>query len=245
MMSPVDSHASRWFRFLSRWALVTTLVVVALFASFFVVLGAAGSAPSDYAELAGAAHQPDAYRAVGVLDFLVWFGLGGTLVGLACVLAQQAPIRAAFIAACGVGQVVGALGGFIRLNAVSDLATRYAGAAPDQQAEVVRSYLDLWLVIGAHFDAGSTLYGAGFLLVASAALSVVGFPRWLAGWFALSGIWPLVSNTLSFVGSPLQLTNLFPLYMVLGIAGLHLAIAVAFWRRAPALVPSLKASGVG
>ena len=242
MMSPIDTHASRWFRFLSRWALMTTLMVVGLFASFFMVLGAAGSAPSDYAELVGAAQQPSAYRAVGVFDFLVWFGLGGTLVALSCVLAQQAPMRAAFIAACGVGQVVGALGGFIRLTAISDLAARYADASADQQASLVRSYLDLWLVIGAHFDAGSTLYGAGFLLVASAALSVRGFPRWLAGWFGLSGIWPLVSNTLSFVDSPFQVTGLFPLYMILGIAGLHLAIAVAFWRRAPALVPTVQAS---
>jgi len=175
-------------------------------------------------------------------DLLVWSGLGGTLVALSCVLAQQAPIRAAFIAACGVGQIVGVLGGFIRLNAVSDLATRYAVAAPDQQAGLVQSYLDLSQPIGAHFDAGSTLYGAGFLLVASAALSVVGFPRWLAGWFALSGSWALVSNALYAVGSPFQIRDLFPLYLILGIAGLHLAIAIVFWRRAPALVPTLQAS---
>lgn len=242
MMSPIDTHASLWFRFLSRWALMTALVVVGLFASFLIVLGAAGSAPSDYAELAGAARRPGAYRAVGLLDFLVWFGIGGTLVALSCVLAHQAPIRAAFIAACGVGQVVGALGGFIRLNAIGDLATRYAGATPDQQAGLVQSYLDLWQVIGAHFDAGSTLYGVAFLLVASAAVSVVGFPHWLAGWFGLSGLWALLSNTLSFVGSPFQITDLFPLYMILGIAGLHLAIAAVFWRPSPALVPTLQPS---
>ncbi len=122
-------------------------------------------------------------------------------------------------------------------------ATR-APLLPNRRAWV-RSYLDLWLVIGAHFDAGSTLYGAGFLLVASAALSVVGFPRWLAGWFALSGSWALVSNALYFVGSPVQIRDLFPLYMILGIAGLHLVVAVAFWRRAPAFVPSLQASRAG
>src|SRR5207253_8282123 len=136
------------------------------------------------------------------------------------IFARRAPIRATFLAVCGAGQVVGALGGFLRLTAVSELAARYAAAAPDGQAALAQAYLTLGQTIGAHYSAGSALYGAGFLLIASAARGLAGFPRWLAVWFALAGIWPLVVLGANAAGSP-ALMAAFPLYAIAGIIALH------------------------
>jgi hypothetical protein len=66
------------------------------------------------------------------------------------------------------------------------VAARYAIAAPDQQPALLRSFLDLELVIRAHFAAGSLLWSAG-LLAASTAWPSGAFPRWLAGLLALTG----------------------------------------------------------
>ncbi len=235
LASSIDAADSNWFRFVSRWALLPALTFVALLAVFFPVIAAAGSVPMEYAELVAASHRPALYRLAAVLDILVWLGIGGTLVAFAAVFARRAPIRATFLAVCGAGQVVGALGGFLRLTATTELAARYAAAALDAQAALAQAYLTLGQTIGAHYSLGSALYGAGFLLIASVAFPLAGFPRWLAVWFALSGSWSLVAGGVSAAGSP-ALMAVFPLYAIAGIIALHVAIAAVFWRRAPALV---------
>src|ERR687886_647286 len=88
---------------------------------------------------------------VALLAVFVWLGIGGTLVAFAAVFARRAPIRATFLAVCGAGQVVGALGGFLRLTATTELAARYAAAAPDAQAALAQAYLTLGQTIGAHY----------------------------------------------------------------------------------------------
>jgi hypothetical protein len=122
----------------------------------------------------------------------------------------------------------------MRLRAVTELATHYATAAPDQQAGLVQSYLTLSAEIMAHFDVGSWLYAAAFLVIATVAISHVSFPRWLTAWLAVSGIGGLILNTFDAVGSSLPFFFAL-LYLVVGIMGLHFAIAIAFWRRVPAI----------
>ena len=43
----------------------------------------------------------------------------------------------------------------------------------------------------ASFNAGAVLYSGGLLLIASVALTLVGFPRWLAAWIGLMGVYGL------------------------------------------------------
>ncbi len=233
----------RWLRFLSRWSLVAGLVILAL---PVVIFGGVGQQASDnalgaaYAELLQAVRSPGLYRVGMTLDAVGWLMIGGSLLTLAGVLRRHAPIRATVIAACGIAQLTGSLGGFMRLNGISDLAARYATATPDQHAALLQSYLDLWRVINAHFHAGNLLQGAGFLLVAWAVFSLRGFPRWLASWLVLPGLLPLVQFVLVAAGAPFSLA-LIVFHVVVGIVALDFALAVAFWRPSPALFAAVTA----
>jgi hypothetical protein len=228
-------------RFLSRWALATALMVVGLFVVFFGGIGIASTDSAlgqQYVELMQAVRNPGLYRVFTILDALAWLLTGGSLLVLAGICVSRVPIQAALIAACGIGQLTGSLGGFMRLDGISDLAVRYASSAPDQQAAVLQSYLDLERIIGAHFHAGNLLQGVGFLLVAWAVLSHLSFPRWLGVWFAVPGLLPLIQFALVAAGSPFS----FPLllvHLVIGLLGLHVALAWTLWRPSSALVSKL------
>lgn len=232
----INAVATRWLRFLPRWSLVAALVILAL---PIVIFGGVGQQPSDnalgaeYAELLQAARSPAMYRLGMTFDALGWLMIGGSLLTWAAVLSRRAPIQAVFIAACGIGQLTGVLGGFMRLNGVSELAKLYTAALPEQQTIVLRSYLDLWAVINSHFHAGNLIQGVGFLLVAWAAFSLTGFPRWLAVWLALPGLLPLVQFVLVAAGAPFSLP-LIIFHVMVGVVALNFALAVALWR------PSLK-----
>jgi hypothetical protein len=167
-------------------------------------------------------------------DALGWLMIGGTFLTLAAILKSRVPIRAVLTAACGVGMLAGSLGAFMRLVGMSALAAQYAVAAPPQQAALLPSAFTLLEIINAHFVAGGVLQGAGYLLVASVVFALRAFPHWLAGWFVTAGILELLNTTTNAVGAfsfPIFLLTIF-----IGVAGLHSAIAVAFWRPAPALV---------
>ena len=71
--------------------------------------------------------------------------------------------------------------GVMRLEGISDLASRYIAATPAQQPALLQATLALMEIIGAHFVAGDFLAGAGWLLVSSVAFRLPAFPRWLAG----------------------------------------------------------------
>lgn len=233
-MRPDDAA---WSTFLARWALFAALALVALFVAFGALLAATGdTAATDFAivELVGASRSPALHRVMGALDLLVWLGIGGTLLGFAGLFAPWARRRAALLAACGVGQLAGAVGAYMRLVSVNELAGRYAAAAPDQQAVLVQAQLTLFQIISAHFNLGQLLNGAGFLLLASAGLSLAGFPRWLAVWFGLSGLYAVVAQVVLAAGST-ALLPVFPLYAVVGLIAPFIAVAVAFWRRVPVL----------
>lgn len=180
-----------WFRFLSRWSLLAGVMVLGLMISFVAgVLPAAqsGDLPPRYFELAAAIESPAVYRLTIALDIAVWLALGGFLVALGVVIHGRAPVRGGLVVACGVGQLSGLIGAFIRLNGTSGTAELYEGASPNRQEALLQSYSYMQSAVFSHFNAGSLLWGAAFLLAASALLSLGGSPRWLAVVIALPGL---------------------------------------------------------
>ncbi len=146
----IDIDQARWLRFLSRWALLTGLVNVCLwlvFGLWFVPASQGGSLPAEYGEFVAATRNPALYRIAITIDVAAWLVLGVFLLTLAIVLGHRAPLRSTFIAACAIGQVAGMSGAFIRLNGISDLAGRSVTTAPEQQVALLRSFLDLQLVL--------------------------------------------------------------------------------------------------
>lgn len=234
-----DNFSTRLLHFLSRWSLITAfsiLMTLAIYAS-------AGSRPSDivagreYAELMRAVRSPVSYRFGAGFDVLNFLMVGGTMLIFAGLFARRAPIRAIFIAASGVAQLAGALGDFMRLTGISDLAARFAVAAPNQQTVLLQSFLDLNNVTRAHFGVGALFEVVGFMLVASAAWRLVRFPRWLAVWLAVPGLLGLGLMIPLITGSPV---GLFLALDVIGLLSVHVGIAVAFWRPSSLVVSSLE-----
>src|SRR6266849_5537461 len=226
---------ARWFRLLSRWSLVQVGITLALLVVFIGTVGFDPTVSADRAELIQASRRPEAYRLAMIFDGLSWASIGGTLLIFGALFSRLAPARALFAAACGIGMVTGLLGGTLRLNATSDLAARYAAAAPDQQAVIVNSYLVLAQVITSHFTAGHLLQAFGYGLVASMALAAPGFPRWIAVWLALVAI----GATLFFLLDTVRVFS-FPLlivYIIFFGSALDLAMARKFWYGPPALAP--------
>lgn len=222
-----SSTEDLWLKFLSRWSLITALIFMSLIAVFFIAV--ASDVPMDKALLIGAARRPFAHRLHTSLDSAGWLGIGGVLLAFASVLAARAPIRSAFIAACGIGQLIGSAGGFILLYLIEDLATRYTRANPDVQTTLMQTSGDFMNVAGSLWSLGALLYGAGFVLIASVIRSDARFPRWLAVWIGLAGIYPIVQRLLAIAA--VDLRPYFSAYLILGQIALYIAIAVVFWRR--------------
>jgi hypothetical protein len=168
-----------------------------------------------------------------LLDMLAWFGIGGVLLAFGGYFAVHAPVRALVMAAAGAGQVIGALGGYMRLGVVSDLAVRYVTASPDQRAAIEQAFVSLPQVVASHYGAGQWLYGIGYLLVASLAFSHGGVPRWMTVWFAVMGMYS-IANQLSVVAVGALLPGVLFLVFMLGQDLVSLVIAVTWWRGAPA-----------
>ena len=242
MVSPIDTGATCWFRFLSRCSLAFGLVFLGTMLVYTIGLlpAASGSAlPEEYGDLVVASSRPALYRVAALLDLAVWLATGAFLLALAALLAHRAPIRGALIAASGIGQVAGVIGSFIKLDGIGDLGNRYA-AVPEQQAVLLRSYLDLQLLLTSHLSAGQVLYAAAYLLVATVAWSLPEFPRWLTSGLALVG-------GLALTGFGFRVTTgvsvMHPAVFTLAFAEFVLTIVIAFavawvfWRRAPEVVP--------
>jgi hypothetical protein len=115
--------------------------------------------------------------------------------------------------------------------AVSDLAARYTSAAADQQPALISAFVTVDHIVGACFSLGSTLYGIGFVLTATAGWALAGFPRWLAAYFMVSGATVLVVNIVG-AASTSEPPAWGLVALVVFVLGLHAAIATAFWRRA-------------
>jgi len=231
----------RWLRFLSRWSLIVGLVVVVLPVLYF---GGAAQQPSgsslgaEYAELVQAARSPAMYRVTWIFDALVWLMIGVTLLALAGILRRHAPIRATFIAACGIAQLTGSLAGFVRLIGISGLAALYPTAVPDRQAVLLQSYLNLWPVINSFYLVATLLQGVGLLLAAWGVSSLRGFPRWLAIWLALPGLLAVLQFIIVTTGAPFSRPLNF-IAVIVGTFGLNLAIAVSLWHPSTTLASAV------
>jgi hypothetical protein len=230
-----------WLRFLPRWSLMVGLVTLTL---PIVFLGGVGQQASDsalgaeYVELMQAVRSPGMFRVGWTLDAVIWLMLGGSLLALAGIQRRHAPIRATFIAACGIAQLFGALGSFLRLNGISDLAARYVPASPDRQVVLLESYLHLWRVIHSSNHIGVLLQGAGFFLAAWGVFSLRGFPRWLAVWLALPGLLAIAQFVLFAAGAPfLHVLNIIG--VIAGNIALNFAMTVALWRPSISLVSAV------
>ena len=241
MASLIEIAETHWFRFLSRWALFGGLTFLGGFILFAVLApsGQASSLPPEYQNLALAMAQPTLYRFGMTFDMLNWLALAGLFLALAGVFARQAPIRCALLAVCGGGQLIGFLSGVLGFEGNTDLAAHYAAAAPDQQAVLLRSFLDLQYVVTACSTAGGWLWGLALVLVAWMAWSQDEFPRWLTGLVALNGTISAFSIVygISTGGAALFVVELLRLVLLMII---FFCVAAAFWRRVPAPAPDMQ-----
>lgn len=230
----------RLFRFLWRWSLILMLLALASMAVFVVGIGSQATDSArgpENVELMQAVRRPVAYALQTASEAIYWLMMGGTLSSFARLFARRASLWAAFIVACGIGQLAGSLGSFLRLTGVGYLANRFAIVNSGQQAALVQSFLDLNRVIPPLYAAGTLLCGAGFLIVAWAAWEWRGFPRWLTIWLAVHGFLGLALFGLRAIGSPGAW--LLPAILpdgVIGLLGLQIALTVTFWRPSAALV---------
>lgn len=241
------SHVARfsdpvsWLHLLPRWSLLLALTALLLPLVFIVGLGQQASdnaLGAAYVELLQAVRNPAMFRLAWLIDALVWLMLGVSLLVFAGALQRRAPIRAAFIAVCGLAQLFGAFGSFLRLDGISDLAIRYATTATADQTVFLEAYLSLSRVIDSANHLGVLLQGLGFLLVASCLLSLRGFPRWLAIWLVLPGILAISQFVLFITGAGyVFLLNIIGL--LAGNIALNLAIAFALWRPGDELIAAV------
>lgn len=154
-----------------------------------------------FVELFQAVRSPVIYRVGWNIDAIIWLMLGGNLVALAGIIRFHGPIKATFITICGIAQLFGTLGSFMRLDGISDIAALYATASSNQQVILREFYLYLWRIIDTfnHIDVG--LQGVGILLVAWCVFSLRGFPRWLSIWLVLPGSVAIVQFILFMTGA--------------------------------------------
>jgi heme/copper-type cytochrome/quinol oxidase subunit 4 len=223
-----------WFRFLSRWALFTGLVnLVNLLLSIvlFVPGPQASPLPEEYGELVVAIRNPALFRFQLDIEIVGWLSLVVFFIAFAAILLPRAPIRATLLGACGIGQIVGVLGAFIRLEGIPGVAERYMQAKHDRAA-VLSSYRDLQAVITSHVSAGVLLYSVAFLLVAWVGLATRGFPRWLVVLIGLTGVLGMIVTILYFFTSNEE----GQVYILVGVLDALLvvivffAVAWTFWR---------------
>lgn len=223
-----DPGARHWSRFLRSWGIAAGLAMAGLFIAFSTVQSSAAQSPlaERYQELAWATTAPGLYRLASAFDVAVWLALGGMFVAFGALLAPRAKVRGTLITACGVGQIAGAIGAFTRLEAMTKIASDYNAGDPDQQAELLRSALDLQLMVYTHFAAGSALWTAALFLVASVAWRVAHFPRWLAVLMVVTGVMNLTTDVFGIVSngdaptavSLLALTGLMVVFFGVGQA---------------------------
>ncbi len=226
----VRSEAA-WLRFMSRWALLTALGGVALFFAFPFALAFDATVPQEYASLLQATQRPVGFRIVATLDAIVYLLNAVLFLAFAGLFARRSPVRAGLLILPAVGFVIAALGAHIWLNVTGDLAVRYLAASADARTVIIDRYVVVWQIIQACFNIGGLLAGPAFLLIASGA-SLVGFPRWLAIWVAVSGVWSLGTRLFAAVtGTDLPFFPAGMLFNMVGVIALQFAIAATLWRR--------------
>lgn len=230
----IDTGNANWFRFLSRWALLTGITYLGLILAIFTLVIPASQnspLPETYFELVAATRSPIFYRLTIAFDIVTNLALGGLLITFAALLVSRAPIRSTFIAACGLGMVSGFIGACLRLAGTSALAANYLTATPGEQATILQSYLELLRLVNMLFSAGGLMAGIGLMLATSVAWSTAQFPRWPTVLLALSGLVEILKAVIELAtGADLGLLGL--LGAILLIIALF-AVASVFWRRMP------------
>jgi len=141
MSFTVPLTEAAWGKLVAWSALVLAGATLMVTLVYVLVLGLVDFSP--FAELETGGRNPAAYRLDAAFDMLNWLGIGAMLLAFAGFFATRAPIRAVLLAACAVGQMVGAVGGALRLDAIIELAARYTSAGFDQQAVMGQVYLTL------------------------------------------------------------------------------------------------------
>jgi len=234
MSSLMDTGNANWFRFLSRWALLTGITYLGLILAIFTLVIPASQnspLPEIYFELVAATRSPIFYHLTIAFDIVTNLALGGLLITLAALFIHHAPIRSTFIAACGLGMVSGFIGACLRLAGTSALAANYLTATPGEQATILQSYLELLRLVNILFSAGGLMAGIGLMLATSVAWSTAQFPRWPTVLLALTGLVEILKAVIELAtGADLGLLGL--LGAILLIIALF-AVASVFWRRMP------------
>ena len=218
-----------WVKFISRWALVPAIAAIVLFITIGNMNSVAGNVPLEQTYLIGGSNSPMALRALAITEVVLWMSIGGLFLAFSNMFKNSAPIRSTFIAGIGIIMGASSLGGLLHLKASADLASRYIEATGADQAAIVQQYLTLFQTIEAHFTFGELCSAIGYVLIGSVALSFQGFPKWLATWLALSGIYSAITFSIPVLfGTPVPFI-MIPIYVLLFSLALHVAITIKFW----------------
>ncbi len=235
-------------RSLGYCAALTAASIAALVLILVVGVGSQSSDSSlgsQYQELLQAARSQSPYRLAMLLDATVWMLIGAGLVLIALAVANTTPLRALLIGACGAGQLIGAQGGYLRMDGTADLASRFAVAAADQKPAILQSYLALQDVINAHFHEGVLLQAVGLLVSGWVLFQLSGFPRWLAALIWLPGL----TATIAWLGRDfVAQLPFFPFvffHVVVALLGVQVVIALRLWGRRADRVLAGRAIGKG
>lgn len=224
----------RWQRFLSRWALLTSLVylgLIVLFSTLILPAGRDSALPEAFLELDVAGRAPALYRMIIAFDVASWLAIGGLLLAWGTMLRSRAPLRATITAASSAAALIGFFGACVRLSATPDLAARYLAAPPGERGTLLAAYLNLQSLINVSFSAAGLLASGGLLLAASVAWGEATMPRWVSVLIGLGGGLGMAKGTLELAtGADLGLVALLGVALLIaGFAGLAHSL-----RRAPA-----------
>jgi hypothetical protein len=237
----------RWLHFLSRWSVLLALTASFLALVFMVGLGQQASdniLGPDFVELLQAVRSPFWFRFVWTIDAFVWLMLGVSLLAFAGFLRSHAALRPPFIAICGLAQLFGAFGSFLRLDGISALASRYAVTSTMDHPLILEAYLHLGRVINSSNHLGVLLQGMGYLFIASIVFSLPRFPRWLAAWLLLPGLLAITQFSLFITGAQ-YVFFLNAVGLIGGNIALNLAIAFVLWQPTNPLIHAVEGDNTG
>jgi hypothetical protein len=224
-----DQQSFKWIKFLALWAIVPAIATGALAVTLGIVISTYGAAPVDFKILEGVAENPIPLRLLGSSQILLWFSIGGLLIGFAGLFQGYAPIRSTFLKACGYCLGISALGGIMQFTATVDLANRYVASYTDREIfQTIQPTLSH--LIESHFYSGELLSGLGFLLIFSLTFKVADIPRWLSVWMGLSGLYSVLLLLLRMFGVAVPFIAI-PIYVLFFALALYLAIAIVLIKR--------------
>jgi hypothetical protein len=228
---------ARSLQLLSRWALFAVIItllhmVVHVFMMFQLPKG---FVPSFF-NLEQTV--PILFRITYLLFAFSFIALCGTLVVSGAVLAGRAPVKSAILAICGLAQLFGAAGYFIRVIVMPLQGSRHVEAAPVVQQAIFEDASVIGEVTTALTTMGMFFHGIAFLLLAWGTWLLPRFPRWLSIWFVLPGLTGLLLFASSIIGVP-NVMPLFLLHFIFGLIGVQFGIAFGLRRPKPDMISAI------